>query len=288
SSTRVEAVVTQPDRPAGRGRKTSMGIVKRVALDHGVAVLQPGRLRSPDQLEPLLDLAPELIVVASFGQILPQRLLDVPRFGCLNLHPSLLPRLRGPSPIATAILNGDDQTGTTVMLMNAQMDEGPIIAQEAVPVGARETAGELERRLAARSAHLLAGTLPGWLAGRFEPVPQDSGAATYSRIIRKEDGVVDWRLPAPAIARRIQAFNPWPVATTTWDGRPIRLLRATAAEGRAEPGRVVGLAGSAIAVGSDCGLVLVEELQVAGKRVLDAPAFARGYPAIVGARLGGE
>lgn len=280
-------VVTQPDRPTGRGRGTGPNAVKRLATESGSVVLQPERLVDPDAVASVLDLDPDLIVVASYGQILPKGLLDAPRFQSLNLHPSLLPRYRGSSPVASAILGGESRTGTTLMVMAPRMDSGPIIGYEATDIGVDETAGELTARLADLSAQLLVRQLPGWIDGLIEPIPQNEDDATYTSRFRKEDGAVDWSMPADAIARRIRALNPWPGAFTFWDGRQLKLLRARAASGSAEPGRVVGTMDDALAVGAGDGLVLMTELQIAGSKAMNARAFLHGHPELKGSQLSG-
>jgi methionyl-tRNA formyltransferase len=286
TSVEVVGVVTRPDRPAGRGRRLSASPPKAFADRENIPVLQPERVRRAEEVDRILALRPDLIVVASFGQILPARLLDEPSFGSLNLHPSLLPRYRGPSPIVAPILAGDGLTGTTLMLMATEMDAGPILRQVATPIGDKETAGELTTRLAELSARLLLEALPDWVEGRIEPVPQEDEAATYTRILRKEDGEIEWDRSAQEIARMVRAFNPWPSAYTGWEGRRIRMLRASAADGEGNPGAVARLSGDALEVGTGSGVLRVTELQLAGGRPISAGVLARGHPGIVGARLG--
>ena len=280
------AVVSQPDRAAGRGRKLTPNVVTTFARESEISVLQPERLREASAVEAILALEPELLVVAAYGQFLPNQLLDAPRFGALNLHPSLLPRYRGPSPIAGAILAGDATTGTTLLKMTAKMDAGPILAQCETEIDPEETAGELEARLAGLSADLLMSTLPGWLDASVVPKEQDETAASYTRLFAKEDALIDWLKPAETIAREVRAFNPWPVAHTTWQGRQLRILRARAESGAAEPGRVAGLLDDGIAVGTGDGLLLARELQLAGGTALPALALARGRRDLLDAHLG--
>lgn len=279
-------VVTQPDRPAGRGRKLRSNPVKALADEAGVPALTPEKLRQPESLAAVLDLAPELVVVASFGQLLPRALLEAPRWGCINLHPSLLPRHRGPSPVQGAILAGDRQTGVTLMLMAVKMDAGPIVGREVTDVGLDETAGELLGRLARVSAGLLWRELPRWLEGRIVPAPQDEAGATYTTRIHKSDGWVEWHLPAELLARRVRAYNPWPTAFTTWRGKQLRLLRAAGALGGAPPGRVLSLDGPSLMIGTGEGLLRVSTLQIEGGRPLPADAFVRGHHDVLGATLG--
>jgi methionyl-tRNA formyltransferase len=282
----IAAVVTQPDRPGGRGRKLRESPVKAYAQERDIAVLQPARLRAADALEDFRSLESELVVVASYGQILPPAVLDEPRYGCLNLHPSLLPKYRGPSPISASILAGDKSTGTTVMLMNPTMDGGDIVAQEEASIGPEETAGELEARLATVSAELLLRVLPDWLAHRCKPTAQDDSEATFTSRISKADGAVDWLLPAVDLSRRVRAFNPWPVAYTLWKGRQIRILRARAVAGKATPGRVMDLASDGMLVGAGDGVLAITELQLPGGRPLPAETIVRGHPELLGSQFG--
>lgn len=286
AAARLVGVVTQPDRPAGRGRRIAGNVVKAAAIAADLPVLQPHRLREVHALQQLTQWAPELIVVASFGQILPRSVLQMPRHGSLNLHPSLLPRYRGSSPIVAPLLAGDRVTGTTLMLMSAQMDAGPILAQESTPIANGETAGELESRLAQMSADLLLRELPGWLDGKISPVSQDESLATYTQRVEKSDGQIDWTLPAEVLALRVRAFNPWPAAHTSWRGGLLRVLRAGAIPGSGEPGLVLRLQDGRLLIGTGVGILAARELQLAGGRPLDADTFVRGHSDIVGNRLG--
>ena len=283
----VAAVVTQPDRPAGRGRKLEPSPVKRVAQAHGVPVLQPATLKDPQAVAELAAYAPDVIVVAAFGQILRAAVLEMPRFGCINVHASLLPRWRGAAPVQAAILAGDEATGCTIMRMDAGMDTGPILAQAALDIQADDTGGSLTARLAEQGAELLGQTLPRWLAGEIEPTPQDADQATTCRPLRKEQGVIDWRQPAVELARAVRAFNPWPAASTTWNGQGLKILRAAAASlpQLAEPGEVLAVDGAILAATGD-GALRLEELQLAGRGPLSAVEFARGQRQFIGSRLG--
>ncbi len=284
--TEVVGVVTQPDRPAGRGRRASSNPVKDRAILANLPIHQPSRVRAPEAIDALAALAPGVIVVASYGQILPKAVLDLPRFRALNLHPSLLPLYRGPSPVIAPILAGDRRTGTTLMLMASKMDAGPILAQVETPVGPEETGGQLHERLAALSADLLLENLPGWLHGDIEPVAQDEADATYTRLLQREDARLDWLLPAEDLARRVRAFNPRPGAFTEWDRGPVRILKATPLEGDGPPGVVVGEMGSGIAVGTGRGLLVLEELQFPGGRAVRARDAVRGHRDFLSARFG--
>jgi methionyl-tRNA formyltransferase len=289
----LTAVITRPDKPAGRGQTQIPSPVKAAALELGIPVHQPGPLRRPEAAALLAGLAPDLIVVAAFGQILPPEVLALPRQGCLNVHASLLPRHRGASPIAAAILEGDLETGVTIMLMDSGLDTGPIIATRATPIGADETTGELTARLAGLGAALLVETLPGWLAGAITPQPQDGTRATMTRLLRKEDGLLDWSQPAEALARRVRAYAPWPGAFTTWEGRALKVLRASPAAAPPDeppPGTVTlapdGHGGQRVLCACRQGALALEVLQLEGKRALTAAEFARGQARIAGARLG--
>lgn len=281
----VAAVVTQPDRPAGRGRRPRTNAVKNLAQEHGLTVLQPERLRDPEALASIQAVDPDLIVVAAYGQILPRALLDIPAHRSLNLHPSLLPRYRGPSPVAGAILNGDRTTGASLMLMAPRMDAGPILAQRPTDVGPEETAGELEDRLAEISAQLLLDSLPAWLAGELEPVEQKEEEASYTGLVTKDDARVDWSLPAEQVSRRVRAYNPWPVAHCLWDERALRILRAGHGEGRGIPGAILELTAEGLAVACGEGALLIREMQLPGGKPLPADAVIRGHPGLLGARL---
>ncbi|MDH7485387.1 MAG: methionyl-tRNA formyltransferase [Anaerolineae bacterium] len=282
----VVGVVTQPDRPAGRGRQLASSPVRRFAATHGLTVLQPTTLRQPEPVAELQALAPDLIVVAAYGLILPQSVLDIPPHGCLNVHGSLLPRYRGAAPIPAAILAGDRETGVTIMLMDADMDTGPILSQAACSIEPDDTTGTLTARLAELGAALLSQTLPRWLAGEIEPQPQDDERATYAPMVRKADGQIDWTLPAEQIARRVRAYQPWPGATTFWEGQPLKLLKVHAVQGTTvAPGRVVAW-GEGAGVGTGEGLLLLEEVQLAGKRAMSIADFLRGRRGFLGSVLG--
>lgn len=284
----IVGVVTQPDRQAGRGRKVEASPVKVVALGHGLPVLQPSSLRRPGAVAELKALAPEVMVVAAFGQILPPEVLAIPPKGCLNVHASLLPKYRGAAPIAAAILAGEEETGVTIMLMDEGMDTGPILAQATCAISPQDTRGLLSARLAELGADLLMDTLPRWLAGEIVPRPQDHSQATYCRIISKEDGRIDWSQSAVEIWRRSRAYYPWPSTYTYWRGKLLKVLRAEALphwSGEGEPGQVMAL-DEGLAVSTGEGVLLLKEVQLAGKGALTAEDFARGQRDFVGSVLG--
>ena len=282
---KVVGVVTRPDRPAGRGRASRPSAVKLLALEHSLPLLQPRSLRSQEAYESLVRWHAEVYIVAAFGQILPQRVLDIPSRGALNIHASLLPRWRGAAPMQTAIRAGDPQTGVSLMLMEAGLDSGPVLAQRPIPLKSSETAQSLHDRLAPLGAELLMETLPAWLAGRIDAVAQDESQVTLAPMLRKEDGRIDWSQPAQAIERQIRAFTPWPGSFTTWDGNRLLVLEATIVAGSAAPGVVVAN-GTGIAIGTSAGLLQPLRLQLAGRSPQDCAAFLRGHRSILGARLG--
>jgi methionyl-tRNA formyltransferase len=284
----VVAVVTQPDRAAGRGRRAKFSPVKKTALAHDLSLLQPPSLRRPEAAMELRELAPNVIIVAAFGQILPPEVLAIPAHGCLNVHASLLPRYRGAAPIAAAILAGEEQTGVTIMLMDEGMDTGPILAQAECKIKPRDTTGSLSVKLAQQGADLLVETLPLWLEGQIVPQPQDDSLATYCQMITKKDGLIDWSLPATDLWLRVRAYDPWPGAYTYWRGKRLKILRArsvTMGTSDEEPGRVISLDdGVAVVAGTDA--LLLEEIQLAGKKALAAQEFIRGQRNFIGSVLG--
>jgi len=297
----IVGVYTRPDRPAGRGRPLRAPAVKVAARDYGLPVLQPPSLRPAEAVAELASLKPDVIVVCAFGQILRQPLLEIPPKGVLNVHPSLLPRHRGASPITAAILAGDEETGVTIMLMDAGMDTGPILGQRAVPISPWDTSGSLSDKLSRVGAELLLEVLPRWLAGEIEPRPQDHALATHAPLLHKEDGAINWSLPAVEIWRRVRGFNPWPGAFTTLDGEMLLIWEAwpLAVEVGGEPGTVSPLTSElmqmlppearreALAVQTGQGLLVVLRLQRAGRRALAAAEFIRGQRGLFGRRLGG-
>ncbi len=283
----VVGVVTQPDRPAGRGARLTPPAVKVAALALGLPVLQPERVGAPEALAQLTAWAPEVIVVAAFGQLLPPALLVLPACGCVNVHASLLPRWRGAAPIAAAILAGDTLTGVSLMRMDEGLDTGPLIAQCEEPIRPDDTTGSLTARLARLGADLLLETLPGYLGGERIPRPQPEAGVTFCRPLRKADGRLDWSRSAVELERRVRAMNPWPGAFTIWAGQPLKVLRAAPlleGDESGPVGRVVPLQGGA-AVVTGGGLLQLLEVQRAGKSALPIEAFLRGQPQFVGAIL---
>lgn len=273
---RVVGVITQPDRPAGRGQVLTPPPIKVLAASLGLPVIQPEKMRNPEAFAQLQAWNPDLIVVAAFGQILRQNVLDLPRLGCINVHASLLPRWRGAAPIQAAILNDDGQTGVSIMKMDAGIDTGPVLAQRAVEILPTDTAGILSERLAETGASLLLETIPAYLNGSLQPQPQENALATYASMLKKEEGELDVSQPANALACRVMAFNPWPGAFIKWQGQSLKILQAHAEMGSTEePGKHGILQGfPAIAAGQ--GWLVLDEVQPAGKKPMPGKVFLNG------------
>jgi methionyl-tRNA formyltransferase len=281
---RVVGVLTQPDRPAGRGRALQASPVKVEALARGLPVAQPTGLRgdAPEAsaaLEQLAAWRPDVMVVVAYGLILPPAVLSLPRLGCLNIHASLLPRWRGAAPIQRAILAGDAQTGVTIMQMDAGLDTGPMLLARALPIGPSVVAGELHDALAALGAQLIVEALAGLAAGRLAPQPQPQDGVTYAAKLAKAEGLIDWQASVAHIDRQIRAFNPWPAAQATFRGETVKLLRSRVITGRTAPagvaaGTVLGLRDGTLEVACRDGVLGLTELQRAGRRAVAAQDFA--------------
>jgi len=285
-ATHVLAVYTQPDRPAGRGRRLRVSPIKVAALEAGVPVYQPARLRDPGVIEGLRALAPDLLVVAAFGQILPPAVLDLPRLGCINVHASLLPRWRGAAPIQRAVLAGDRRSGITIMQMDAGLDTGDILLQRALALAAQETAGSLHDRLAVLGGETLAQALAALGGPGLQPVPQDPSRVTYAPKVQRAEAEIDWSCSAEAIDRSVRAFNPWPVARTRWHRRDLRIW-AGVPEPRstpASPGQVLAADAAGIRVACGTGQLRITRVQLPGGRPMSAEAFLAGHH-IAGERL---
>lgn len=272
------AVVTQPDRPRGRSGRPEPPPVKARALELGLAVLQPERLRGDaETLAWLREAAPEVIVVVAFGQILPPDVLAVPRLGCVNVHFSLLPKYRGAAPVQWAILRGETETGIATMLMDEGLDSGDVLLTERVEIGAEETAGELLDRLAARAPGLLRRTLEELAAGRLTGVPQDPEAATWAPRLTREDGQIDWRRPASELVRRVRGVTPWPGALAEVEGEPLKLWRVRLGEGEGQPGQILEISNEkGILVAAGEGAIWLEEVQAPGRSRVRGGEYARG------------
>ncbi len=281
----VVAVYSRPDRPSGRGKRTSPTPVRSAAAAMGLPVRQPPSLKSVDAQSELAALAPDVIVVAAYGLFLPRAVLDLPRHLCLNVHPSLLPKLRGPSPVSTAIVEGETSTGVSIMHLDEGMDSGPVLAQRRTPIGESETAEALTARLFEMGADLLVEVLPDWAEGRIRSRPQDESRATTTRLLTREDGRTDWSLSADRIARRVRGYAPWPGAYTYWGGRMLKILDVSPDERIApgRPGTVVESAdGDRIEIATGRGTLRVTRLQLEGRRPANAREFLQGNGAIVG------
>jgi len=281
---KVVGVVTQPDREKGRGRKVVFSAIKELALQHGLNPLQPEKAKEEAFQRALKGLQPDLCVVVAYGQILPESVLKIPKYGAVNVHASLLPKYRGAAPIAWAILKGEKVTGVTTMVMDEGMDTGDILLQAEVPISAQDTCQTLQDRLAALGAGLLIETLEKMKEGNIRPIPQDHSKATYAPPLKKEDGHINWKKEAEEIDRQIRAFNPWPGAFTRWDDRLLRIYKGTPRE-RA----LVEKAGTVVWVGSDFIEVeagrdtyLIKEVQLEGRRRMGIREFLSGHPLPVG------
>jgi len=281
------AVLTQPDRPSGRGRRLLPGPVKSLALELEVPVLQPTTLKSQESQARLRELTPDLVVVIAYGLLLPPAVLSIPQRGCIKVHASLLPRWRGASPIQSAVLHGDPQTGVCLMQLEAGLDTGPVFARRTTGIGPLETAGELHDRLAVLGGEVLAEHLDAILDGQLVAEPQGEAGVTYAGRIDKSDALIDWNQAAITIQRQVLAYHPWPVAETLLDGERLRIWRARAeASDVDEPaGRVIGAGERGVCVATGDGSLWLTEVQMPGRRRMPAADFARGS-SLVGKQLG--
>ena len=281
----VVTVVSQPDRPAGRGREHSAPATKIFASETGIPVFQPERLRDLDAIAQIEALEPDMLVVAAYGQILPQSLLDIPKNGSLNVHASLLPRWRGAAPIQAAIRNGDEQTGVTIMQMDAGLDTGPILTQQSIRIAADETGGSLTERLSQIGSDLLVETIPQLLSGEIAQEPQDESLATHAPMLKKSDGALNLDATAEQLARQIRAFDPWPGSFIMWGDLRLVVKRAhTALLNGTATGRVT-VVDNVPAVATREGVLVLDVIQPAGKREMSGEAFVRGAPEFIGAQL---
>ena len=283
------AVYTQPDKPTGRGRLSASSPVKDAALRLELPVVQPDSLRDEAEVSKLAGFSPDVIVVASYGQILPRRVLDTPRYGCVNVHPSLLPRFRGASPVTAAIMAGDEFAGVSIMLLDEGLDTGSVLARAQIPVSAEDTTGSLTDKLFQVGARMLLDVLPRWVRGELTPAPQNEAEATYSKLSKKVEGEIDWSLPAIDIWRRVRAFQPWPGCFTRWRGRRLEIIEAVPLPEEAvrEAGMVVALNKEVAAFGvcTGAGVLGVRQVQLEGKRAMSAAEFLRGQRQLIGAVL---
>ncbi len=282
----VIAVVTQPDRPKGRGQKEEPPPVKLLAQQHGIPVFQPLKVRTPESVARIRELAPELIVVVAFGQILPQSLLDIPPRGCINVHSSLLPRYRGAAPLNWVIINGESETGVTTMLMDAGLDTGDMLLVKRTPIDPEENASSLHDRMALLGAEALAETLDLLTAGKLVPVKQDDSRTCYAPLMKKETGEIDWNKTPLQIKNLVRGVTPWPGAFTRLNLLLLKVYRVRIAQGSGEPGVVLAAGKEGIEVACSEGSIIIEELQLEGKKRLAARDFLAGYALPSGLRLG--
>ncbi len=289
SQHKVVAVYTQPDRPYGRGRSLAISPVKEAALKWGLPVMQPESLQSAEALAKLAVFKPDVIVVCAYGHILTQPLLDIPPRQCINVHFSLLPKHRGASPVASAILAGDEFTGVTIQLVRLKVDTGPVLATASIPISKNDNTETLMEKLSIIGARLLEEALTGWLNGTIKPQNQDESKATYFGQVKKEDGEIDWRQPALDIWRRVRAFYPWPGCFTYWKGKQLKINEAyyLPDKDKKEPGSVISLtpAEGLVGIKTGDGILVIKNIQYAGKKAMSAADFIRGQRDFTGAKL---
>lgn len=286
-------VYTKPDKPSGRGRQLRESPVKKTALEMNIPIRQPKSLLTKISgtshvVDEICELNPDVIVVASYGLLLPKTVIDHPRYGCLNIHPSLLPRYRGPSPIMTAILDGQSTTGVSVMRMDEGLDTGPILAQKEMVIRSEDTTKSLTDALFVQGAALLVQVLADLVNGQIEPLPQDESMATHTRKVVKSDGKADWSLPAIQIERQIRAFNPWPILHSSWKGKDIRIIEAVAVQTsrKGTPGKVIKLdEESPVGIITGDGIIVAKKLQLAGGKPITSKQFITGHPGLIGSIL---
>lgn len=286
----VAAVYTQPDKRTGRGQQMMACPVKQFAVAQGLRVIQPETFKDPAEINILKNLNPDLIVVAAYGRILPESVLQVPRYRCVNVHPSLLPKYRGPSPVAAAILNGDANTGVTIMLVEKKVDSGPILSRKEMAVSDEDTTESLTGKLAVLGAELLVDTIPGWTSGQIQPGLQDDKEATYTRMETKDDGCLDWSLSAVKLWRMTRAYHPWPGCFTVWNNNRLKITVALplADSGTGQCGEVVLLPRTApvrVAIRTGEGLLGLVAVQMEGKRAMTASEFIAGHKDFTGSLL---
>ena len=271
----VVGVVTQPDRASGRGRELKAPPVKTLAQELNIPVIQPQKLREPEAMQQLQDWQPDLVIVAAFGQILRKDVLELPQFGCINVHASLLPRWRGAAPINAAVLAGDEETGVTIMKMDVGLDTGPMLSKRSIRIKPDDTAGSLFEALSTLGAELLIETLPAYLDGSITPQPQPEEGATYAPMLKKEDGLLDFTQPVVELERRVRAMSPWPGAWFQWNGAPLKVHKAHMGEGKAEAGQRV-IEQNQPGVGAGGGVLILDEVQPPGRKSMSGKAFLSG------------
>ena len=285
---KVVAVVTQPDKPKGRGKEMQQTPVKACALKHNIEVFQPVKIKTPEAVEVLKGYGADLFVVAAFGQILSKEILDMPKFGCVNIHASLLPKYRGAAPIQWAILDGEKETGVTIMQMNEGLDTGDMLTKVIVPIEDTDTGESLFDKLAEAGAKLLIETIPQIEAGILHPEAQDDSLSTYAKMIKKEMGLIDWKKEAVVLERLVRGMNSWPSAYTHFNGKTLKVWEAGVElkEAKAEPGTVVEVTKNSIKVQTGQDLLVLKQIQLEGKKRMDVASFLLGYKVEVGTMLG--
>ena len=274
----VVGVYTQPDRPKNRGMKLAFSPVKEVALAAGLPVFQPENFREDKTVAQLAELKPDVVAVVAYGRILPQRVLDVPTMGCINIHASLLPKYRGSAPYQWAVLNGEKTTGVTAMYLCREMDAGDIIDTSETPIAPNETAGELLDRLAELGAKLLSKTLGRMAEGNVERTQQDGSLATYAPMLDKTMCPIDWRKTAQQVHDHVRGLHPWPVATMELKGQKFKVHATTVVEGKGQPGEILGLTKTGLRIACGEGAVEIRQLQAEGGKRMAAPDYFRGHP----------
>jgi methionyl-tRNA formyltransferase len=279
-------VVTQPDRPKGRSNKLVAPPVKELAVQHNIAVLQPRRLRDAEAVAQLAELKPDLIVVVAFGQILPQVVLDMPKLGCINVHASLLPRHRGAAPINQVIIDGDKVAGVTTMMMDIGLDTGDMLVKRELAILPEETAGQLHDRLAPLGAEAMEQTIEQLCAGTLKRVVQDDSLTTYAKMMKKEDGCIDWHQDAATIHNLVRGLDPWPAAYTTLDGETLKIADTRVCASAGTPGTVLKADNDGVVVACGSGALLIKALQLPGKKRLSAADFLRGRTLEIGTSVG--
>lgn len=286
SGVRIVGVFTQPDRPKGRGRKLEASPVKQLALEHDLPVFQPQRLREDEAVKQLRELKPELIVVVAYGQILPQKVLDIPRYGCINVHASLLPRHRGAAPINKALIDGDPMAGVTTMQMDVGLDTGDMLVKKSLSTFPNENAAELHDRLAQLGRDAMEETLARLCSGTLNAQKQDDNCSSYASMLKKEDGLVDWRRPAISIHNQVRGLYPWPGAFTYLDGEVLKVADTRIVDASGTPGEILTAEDSGVVVACGEGALQIRKLQLPGKKMLPAADFLRGVKLQSGQKLG--
>lgn len=284
----VVGVVTQPDKPKGRGKEIHMSPVKECALQHNIPVYQPVRARDEAFVDEMRALNPDVMVVIAFGQILPKSLLELPKYGCVNIHASLLPKYRGAAPIQWAVINGDEETGITTMMMDVEMDTGDMLEKTVVKLDPEETGGSLFDRLSLLGGDLILSTLSKLEKGEITPVPQDHEKATYVKKISKSMGDIDWTMDAVSIERLVRGLNPWPSAFTRWNGKMLKIWEAKVLpdpDVKLPCGSVISASDEGLKIQTGAGVLCVTSLQLEGKKRMDTAAFLRGYQVAAGSMM---